>query len=190
MDWKSVGKTIAKVGAPLLGTAVAGPAGGAALGTLVASLFGTDPDDPEALEAAINADPEAALKLRELELQNTLELQKLVVENARIESAERVTTIQEVNSTMRTEGKSEHWIQYSWRPFIGFCFPVTALAVYVILPLAHCEVPNVPDWIWLSFGAILGVTTWDRGKEKRAKAGEVAKPGIVSSVVSAIRGQG
>ena len=168
---------------------------------MVASLFGTDPDDPGALEAAIKADPQAALKLRELELQNKLELQKLVVENARIESEERLTTIREVNATMRSESTSEHWPQYSWRPFNGFCFPVAVMAVYFVLPLAGCPVPSVPDWVWIFWGSILGVATWDRGKQKRIQAGGgtqagfgdrrgIRHPGVTSNARSHRHGPG
>lgn len=187
MDWKQLGKKIVKIGAPLVGTVVGGPVGGT-IGAGVAALFGADPDDPQAIYEAIKADPQAALKLKEFELNTKVKLQELVVEQARIESEERLTTIREVNATMRSEASSEHWPQFSWRPFIGFCFPLTVMAVYVALPLADCVVPSVPDWIWLSFGSILGVATWDRGKQKRAQAGEESKPGMVSNVISAIRG--
>lgn len=80
MDWKTLGKKIAKVGAPILGTAVGGPLGGAAAGALVAGLFGTSPDDPEAIAQAIAGDPQAAVKLRELELAHKVDLERMVLE--------------------------------------------------------------------------------------------------------------
>jgi len=63
-DWLSVGRKIADV-APMLGTALGGPAG-TILGALVASTLGTG-GSPEAVMNAIVADPDAALKLKELE---------------------------------------------------------------------------------------------------------------------------
>ena len=48
--------------------------------------------------------------------------------------------------------------------------------------------PSVPEMVWIGWLAILGVATWDRGKEKRAKAGE-AKTGMLAGVIDAIRGE-
>jgi hypothetical protein len=49
-------------------------------------------------------------------------------------------------------------------------------------------VPDVPQWIWIGWLSILGVAVWDRGKEKRAAAGE-QKTGMIAGAISAIRGQ-
>jgi hypothetical protein len=66
MDWKDVGRTVAKA-APLLGAVLTGPAGAvaASAGALAASFLGEEPE-PDALMRALK-DPEAAIKLRELE---------------------------------------------------------------------------------------------------------------------------
>jgi len=185
MDWKKLGTNVAKIGAPLLGGALGGP-GGAAIGSMVASLFGTE-NDPTAIYQAMQSDPQAVMKLRELELKHKERLEELQVEQARIDSAERLGTIQQINETMRAESKSEHWIQYSWRPVNGFAFAAAILLIYFVLPLAGETPPTVPEWIWIGWGTILGVTTWDRGKEKRIVAGE-NKPGMIQSAITAIRG--
>ena len=67
MDWKDVGEIVAK-GAPILGAALGGPVGAiaGAAGSLVASFFGCE-DSPEAVEQAITQNPDALLKLKELE---------------------------------------------------------------------------------------------------------------------------
>ncbi len=67
LTWSDVGKTIAKA-APVLGAVLGGPAGAvvSAAGSLAASALGTSPE-PEAVEAALKASPDALLKLRELE---------------------------------------------------------------------------------------------------------------------------
>lgn len=62
MDWRK----IIGSAAPVLGAALGGPAGGAAM-TLLASAFGGDPDKPDELAAKIQADPDAAAKLAEIE---------------------------------------------------------------------------------------------------------------------------
>jgi len=76
MDWKKLGIDIAKLGAPILGGALGGP-GGATIGAMVASLFDADPNDPNDIALKMAGNPEAALKLRELELNNKTELEKI-----------------------------------------------------------------------------------------------------------------
>lgn len=67
MNWKSASKIVGKA-APLLGTALGGPAG-AAIGTMVATALGVE-NTPDAVAQAVKNNPDASLKLRELELQN------------------------------------------------------------------------------------------------------------------------
>jgi hypothetical protein len=62
--------------APLLGSAFAGP-GGAAIGTILAAKFGGDAQDPKALHALINNDPDAASKLKQIEGDHEVALQRL-----------------------------------------------------------------------------------------------------------------
>lgn len=76
--WEDLGHTVAKA-APMLGGAIGGP-GGAAIGQLVASAFGVDADDPQAVKQAIEHDPEAAAKLREIELRHKERLEELALE--------------------------------------------------------------------------------------------------------------
>jgi len=157
MDWGKLGGKVVSHGAKLLGGLLGGPPGiAAAAGAIVAEELGVGAE-PEAVDAALeNMGPEKAAKLREIEAHRELELRRL-----------DVAALEVVNSTMRTEAGSEHWPQYSWRPFVGFLWPVTVLAVYVVLPLAGRPVPAVPEYIWLGWAAILGVATYDRGKQKR-----------------------
>ncbi len=185
MDWKALGKKVVKLGAPLLGTALGGPGGGA-VGAIVGNMFGVDSSDPSVIDAAISADPQALVKLKEIQLEHKVELERIALEHTRIESEERRANLAQVNETMRAESKSEHWMQFSWRPFNGFCFPVATIAIYFILPLAKVPVPDVPPNVWLGWLTILGVATWDRGKQKRIQAGE-QKTGLIASAIQAIK---
>ena len=74
MKWEEVAKHVSKA-APLLGTVLGGPAGGA-IGAIVASAFGVE-NTPDAISEAVKKDPKAALKLKEIELKHkeTLEQQ-------------------------------------------------------------------------------------------------------------------
>lgn len=88
MDWKEIGNTAIKVGAPLLGGALFGPAG-AAVGSIIAGKFGVSPEStPEQVMAAITGDPDAALKLREIEISHIERLQELENDRLRIETAD------------------------------------------------------------------------------------------------------
>jgi len=74
LTWSDVGKTIAKT-APVLGAVLGGPVGAvvASAGALAASALGTAPE-PEAVEAALKASPDALLRLKELEIQQQARL--------------------------------------------------------------------------------------------------------------------
>lgn len=88
MDWKQVGNTAISVGAPLLGGALFGPAG-AAVGSIIAGKFGLPLDStPDQVLTAIDGDPEAALKLRQIETTHVERLQELENERLRIETAD------------------------------------------------------------------------------------------------------
>ena len=88
MDWKGVGNAVIKAGAPLLGGALFGPAG-VAVGSIIAGKFGVSPEStPDQVMAAITGDPDAALKLREIETTHAERLQELENERLRIETAD------------------------------------------------------------------------------------------------------
>ena len=82
--------------------------------------------------------------------------------------------IESVNATMREEAKSEHWIQYSWRPSIGFTFIAVILNNYILLPYAKAlglgvQVLDIPVEIWSAMLVILGVAAGTRGLQKWQK---------------------
>uniref|UniRef100_A0A6M3ITU9 Putative holin n=1 Tax=viral metagenome TaxID=1070528 RepID=A0A6M3ITU9_9ZZZZ len=131
---------------------------------------------PEQAVSMIKADPEAQLKFQAVYLTYEAEIYR-----------EETKRLEAVNETMRAESKSERWPQYSWRPFNGFSFPVAVMGIYLLLPILGKTVPSVPEMVWVGWLAILGVATWDRGKEKRVKAGE-SKPGLLQGVIEAIKG--
>ena len=189
-DWKQLGQAVAKVGAPLLGTVLGGPAGGA-IGTVVGNMLGAeDAENPEKIMAAIQADPEAAKKLIEFQMQQQVKLQELALAKAQAESEERITAIREVNLTMRAEAKSEHWPQWSWRPFNGFMFPLAVVLVYFVLPLANVSVPNVPQWIWVLWCSVLGVATMGRNRQKNMQAAAAnggQNYGLIGQMIQAIK---
>ena len=157
MNWQDIGKKLAGLGLPLLGGAAAGPAG-VVVGKLIASGLGLADASPEAIDAAV-MDPANLLALRRLESEERTTLLKLTLE---ADTAQ----IQAVNETMRAESRSEHWAQWGWRPYVGFCFGTSWIGTYFVLPLAGLPVPLIPTEAWLAIGAVLGVASWWRGKQK------------------------
>lgn len=87
MNWKDIGKQAIQMGAPILGGALGGPAG-AAVGAMIANQFGVDDPTPVNIMAAIKADPDAAMKLREVELRHQERLIELENDRFRIETAD------------------------------------------------------------------------------------------------------
>ena len=102
------------------------------------------------------------------------------VENQLVEIEQRLPIA--VNATMVAEAQSEHWPQYSWRPFwgfiSGFAFLLVVIMICVIIVIAvrngKAEILGIIPAIISAFtalfaipGAILGVSAWHRGKQKR-----------------------
>jgi len=71
MKWSDISGLVGKA-APLIGTVLGGPAG-ATVGAMVASALGVDAE-PDAVAKAIQADPQAAVKLKQLQLENEQDL--------------------------------------------------------------------------------------------------------------------
>lgn len=158
MNLKEIGKTLAEYGLPILGGAIGGP-GGAAVGKMIASAIGASSDKPEDIAAALTNNSEALVQLRTIEAQFALGMRQA-------DSSD----LAQVNQTMQAEAKSEHWAQWAWRPFNGFAFGTTMFGCYFVLPLMELPVPNVPFEAWAAWGAVLGVASWWRGKEKVSRA--------------------
>lgn len=161
MEWKDISKLVGTA-APILGTLLGGPAG-MAIGSIVASGLGVG-NTPDEVSQALAVNPDAAVKLKQIEATRQTELQALVVQAEANRLAADTAAIQAVNTTMQIEAKSEHWPTYSWRPFCGFVFGTMFLGVYFVLPLSHLPVPVVPTEAWLAIGGVLGVASYFRGK--------------------------
>jgi len=185
MQWKDLGKVVGEF-APMLGDLLPIPGAGIA-GKLIAHALGVD-NAPDAIHAAIQNDPDAAVKIAKIEADHkeAIQAQLLAAETARITS---------VNKTMQAETKSEHWAQWLWRPYNGFLFGTTLFMVYALpsiintlapamwaQPVAHQVVENgvtitklvatwipiksadVPEFVFVAWGGVLGITAWHRGK--------------------------
>jgi hypothetical protein len=96
----------------------------------------------------------------------TLELQAAIEQAAMKFQSE---ALQAVNATMQAEAKSEHWMQWAWRPSFGFTACAILVNNYVLLPyFAKLGVVAivVPAEVWMMIAAVLGVAAYVRGRDK------------------------
>lgn len=74
-----------------------------------------------------------------------------------------------VNATMQVEAKSEHWMQWAWRPIFGFTGAGILVNNYILLPYLSpfgvVPIP-VPSEVWIMIMAVLGVAAYVRGRDK------------------------
>lgn len=92
-----------------------------------------------------------------------------------------------INQTMQVEANSENSWASKWRPFWGFVsaisFGIISISIAIAFAILAYKDPaeaikTLPTFItslaalFSIPGAILGVSAWHRGKEKRIKAGE------------------
>lgn len=84
MNWSDVANVIGKA-APLVGSVLGGPAG-AGIGVMVASALGVE-NTPEAVNAALG-NPEALIRIKELESSDRQHLLSVQVESLRLELAD------------------------------------------------------------------------------------------------------
>ena len=130
--------------------------------------------DPQQAVDAINANPELQVKFQEQA--NNLEL-----------GLEREYTQQMaiVNQTMQVEAKSEHTLQWIWRPLWGIISAVSFIVVCAFIcylgykaimekdATAFGAIPLIIGAFTTLFGvpgAILGISAWGRNKLKEKKS--------------------
>lgn len=151
---------------PWIGTALGGPLGGLAA-EAVGKALGMEDKTVDNIKATLSGmPPEELVKLKLAELEVQLKMQEIGLKSV-FDLAELETKIiSEVNQTMRVEAAAEHWPTYSWRPFNGFLFGITIFCSYFLLPLFGIETPEIPNEVWLTWGGILGIASFFRGKSQ------------------------
>lgn len=149
LTWADVGKAVGGI-APILGTALGGPAG-AVVGSLLASALGTG-NDPVSVNSAIAADPTNAAKIFQVQAQHEEALTKM---NLDYQTA--LVTAQA--GDIQAEAKSDSWLAANWRPILMLSFTAIIVVNYLVLPVAQwfgiTENPLVlpPDmWALLKIG--------------------------------------
>lgn len=98
-----------------------------------------------------------------------LELAKLESALAQAELTLQTQMQAAVNASMQAESKSEHWMQWAWRPTFGFTGAGLLINNYILLPYFQkigIQSIDIPTEVWLMLMAVLGVAAWTRGQEK------------------------
>ncbi len=90
MNWSELGKKVADY-APLLGSAL-GPVG-AGVGALISSEFGTE-NTPDAIGTFLKGNPEAQVKLKEIELAHKAQLQEIKLQTLQAELGDKANARQ------------------------------------------------------------------------------------------------
>ena len=151
MDWSKVAGLV-KTAAPLLGTCIGGPIGTLAGGavSLIASAFGVeDAESPEAMYEAIKADPQAIVKLKEIELNNKVELGKIALQIDQAYLADTQNARKAQTDREKATGKKDiNLYVLAWTIVAGF-FSLTGVLTFVKLPTDSTGV------VFLLFGALV-----------------------------------
>jgi hypothetical protein len=136
MNWSDVGAIIGKT-APLLGTLLGGPAGGA-VGAIIAAALGTD-STPDSVAKAVQSDPQAALKLAEIQSTERVELQRLLIhaEGQRL-TAETATFQAEIDDKKSARARDVRFVetgQINWRAnvMLGLVFASIIAIVWILV---------------------------------------------------------
>lgn len=201
MDWRDLGASLAKAGAPIIGTALGGPLGGmigSAVGGVVADALGVEPT-PAAVDTAIRTTPapelQAKLSVAESEAQAKW---PALAEIFKAEAEAQGRTLVETNATMRAEAAAGDPVQRWWRPLYAFELTLECAAFWLAVvralfvgdagPLnAAIGATGLLSVYWGARFAVLGVYVNGRSREKQAALTGEPVPGVVGAVVKAVR---
>lgn len=187
MNWKDLAKQLANLGLPILGAAIGGPAGAIAGKGLAAALgLGANATPEQTATALGNLSGDQLVALKALDAQ----MEKDKLEHDAAVRKNESEDVAQVNQTMREEGKSEHWLQWSWRPLNGYSLAIGSFALVLgVLYMAIVAVTN-KDFATLNAiptvvmavtaalavpGAVCGVTAWHRGVAQRIEAQNIGQ---------------
>lgn len=139
MGWDSIKETIGKY-APVAGSLIGGPAGGA-VGALISSVLGVD-NTPEAIEQAVKSDPQAALKLKQFDHEYRTKLAEISFLTLKVELQDK--------QNARKEHK-DHWMPAT----ITVLLSLMVIGIYASLILAEIP-PRMTDVVYLLVGQVVG----------------------------------
>lgn len=122
MDWSDVAKQLISLGAPVLGTALGGPLGGAA-GKILADVIGAASATPRDVGAALPS----------CSLDRIAEAESRWADVIRAEAEAQRVAISETQQTIRAEIASDDLMQRWWRPVYAFELILECAAIWIVL---------------------------------------------------------
>lgn len=186
MDWGDLAKQVIGLGAPILGTALGGPLGGAA-GRILAEAVGATDVTPDAIGKALTTSGAGQIAQAE----NTW------AEAVRAEADAVRSSVAETQATIRAELGSEDLLQRLWRPLYALELTVECGALWAVLvhefwtgdmtainALIGATGLLVSYW-GFRFG-VLGVYMSGRTREKVCAATGQNDPGLLGKLVKAV----
>ena len=196
MDWGSLGKKIADMGAQVLGEAIPLPGAGMAADALSEAL-GCE-KDPDKIAQALQNDPDAYAKIKKIEAERETELKRIAAKNERHDKEQVTQRQSQVNDTIQTGYKQG----VLWRRAVGWSFavgaPLFVVGSFVLIGVGLYlgRLQNVATALSELFRAlhpllycylcILGVAGYQEGKMGRSMAGE--SEGSFAKAIKAFRG--
>ena len=154
MNLTALAKTVISKGAPLIGAVLGTPAG-AVIGQIVASAFGSTSDlnNPDDIINAINLDPDAKVKLLQIESDQKIELQKLLLQNQQMENQNVIDTLKAniQNTEDAREYNNKHSSSLYFSMVISFLVTVSFYAcIYWVA--AYPQDSSDHDVLYMLFG--------------------------------------
>jgi len=164
MEWKDLASKFFKF-APMVGTVLGGPAGAAAGGliSIIGNAFGLTPEEttPEKINHLLATDPQAAIKMAEIEANNKVELQKMILEQERIRLADVASArAREVEITKATGKRDINLYILSYLFIIGFFVSIITM---LVLSLSGKLPESMPDYVVFLLGSLFGTLTSGTG---------------------------
>ena len=190
-----IGKVLGKA-APLVGGLLGGPAANIVT-SLLSQTLGVE-DAPDAVLAALEADPGAIERIRALEIEQQTELTRLqlTAETARIISDNTADTkrLAEVNKTMRVEASSaDPWVRRARATFV-YCMALSwtvqigAISAGIIMdPESIAKISEIMfalAGMWSVALTVIGVAVKERSKDKAVAAGHPPKESVLNALAS------
>jgi len=190
MDWSDISGMVADA-APVVGSLLGGPAGGA-VGGMVSKALGSG-NNPDEVSEALKADPEALERIKTLELENEQELKRMAIES-------ETARLSQVNKTMRAEAAANDAYVRRWRPTFGYLAALAwalqsvAIAwVFIMQPEQSGKVAQAIGALtpmWSVALAVLGINVSKRSEDKQVFAGQKPAGGIVQAITQRVAGGG
>jgi gas vesicle protein len=138
VNWKNLAPLLADV-APLIGTAIGGPAGGA-VGALVANTLGVK-NNPQAIAQAIKQNPDALVKIKQLESDERQQFRQLALETTRLELQ---------NQQHAREQHKDHWMPAT----ITLVLAIMVCAMFGIIVFSTIP-PGKENLLYMLVGQVL-----------------------------------